>query len=118
MSGSGRGIWKWGRAKDSGRLPQPLEPFDVDISPATLLKFSRIYGLTIDGLCSIKRLPFGFEVHQILKEILLHEKLFAEFKDFVARGNVMDMAIGVIIGGAFMAIVNSLVNIINLSLNS
>ena len=38
------------------------------------------------------------------------KKLFAEFKDFIARGNVMDMAIGVIIGGAFMAIVNSLVN--------
>ena len=38
------------------------------------------------------------------------KKLFGEFKDFIARGNVMDMAIGVIIGGAFMAIVNSLVN--------
>ena len=38
------------------------------------------------------------------------KKLFAEFKDFIARGNVMDMAIGVIVGGAFMAIVNSLVN--------
>ena len=38
------------------------------------------------------------------------KKLFAEFKDFIARGNVMDMAIGVIIGGAFLAIVNSLVN--------
>ena len=35
------------------------------------------------------------------------KKLFGEFKDFIARGNVMDMAIGVIIGGAFMAIVNS-----------
>ena len=38
------------------------------------------------------------------------KKLFAEFKEFIARGNVMDMAIGVIVGGAFMAIVNSLVN--------
>ncbi|MGN8800537.1 large conductance mechanosensitive channel protein MscL [Candidatus Merdisoma sp. HCP28S3_D10] len=33
-----------------------------------------------------------------------------EFKKFISRGNVMDMAVGVIIGGAFTAIVNSLVN--------
>ncbi len=32
-----------------------------------------------------------------------------EFKDFISRGNVVDMAVGVIIGGAFTAIVNSLV---------
>ena len=34
----------------------------------------------------------------------------AEFKEFIARGNVMDLAVGVIIGGAFQSIVNSLVN--------
>ena len=33
-----------------------------------------------------------------------------EFKKFISRGNVMDMAVGVIIGGAFTGIVNSLVN--------
>ena len=33
---------------------------------------------------------------------------FAEFKEFVMRGNVMDMAIGVIIGGAFASIVTAL----------
>lgn len=33
-----------------------------------------------------------------------------EFKKFISRGNVMDMAVGVIIGSAFTAIVNSLVN--------
>lgn len=33
-----------------------------------------------------------------------------EFKDFAVRGNVMDMAVGVIIGGAFGKIVSSLVN--------
>ena len=39
---------------------------------------------------------------------------FAEFKQFIARGNVMDMAVGVIIGGAFKAIADSLVaDIIN-----
>lgn len=37
-------------------------------------------------------------------------KFFEEFKKFISRGNVMDMAVGVIIGGAFTAIVNSLVN--------
>lgn len=33
---------------------------------------------------------------------------FAEFKKFIARGNVMDLAVGVIIGGAFKSIVDSL----------
>lgn len=33
---------------------------------------------------------------------------FTEFKEFIARGNVMDLAVGVIIGGAFKAIVDSL----------
>lgn len=33
-----------------------------------------------------------------------------EFKEFISRGSVMDMAVGVIIGGAFTAIVTSLVN--------
>lgn len=32
-----------------------------------------------------------------------------EFRDFIARGNVVDMAVGIIIGAAFTAIVNSLV---------
>ena len=34
----------------------------------------------------------------------------AEFKEFIARGNVMDMAVGVIIGGAFSSITTSLIN--------
>lgn len=33
-----------------------------------------------------------------------------EFKKFISRGNVMDLAVGVIIGGAFQAIVGSMVN--------
>ena len=37
------------------------------------------------------------------------KKFMEEFKAFIAKGNVMDMAVGVIIGGAFTAIVNSLV---------
>ncbi len=38
------------------------------------------------------------------------KKFIEEFKTFIARGNVVDMAVGVIIGGAFKAIVDSLVN--------
>lgn len=36
--------------------------------------------------------------------------LMSEFKEFISRGNVMDMAVGIIIGGAFTTIVNSLVD--------
>lgn len=35
--------------------------------------------------------------------------MISEFKDFIAKGNAMDLAVGVIIGGAFGAIVTSLV---------
>lgn len=38
------------------------------------------------------------------------KNIFNEFKKFISRGNVMDMAIGLIIGAAFTQIVNSLVN--------
>ena len=36
--------------------------------------------------------------------------MFKEFKEFISKGNVMDLAVGVIIGGAFGKIVTSLVN--------
>jgi large conductance mechanosensitive channel len=36
--------------------------------------------------------------------------MFKEFKEFAMRGNVIDLAVGVIIGAAFGAVVNSLVN--------
>ena len=38
------------------------------------------------------------------------KSLWAEFREFINKGNVMDMAVGVIIGGAFKSIVDSLVN--------
>lgn len=42
------------------------------------------------------------------------KKFLNEFKEFINRGNVMDLAVGVIIGGAFTAIVTSLTdNLIN-----
>ena len=37
-------------------------------------------------------------------------RVIKEFKEFISRGNVIDMAVGVIVGSAFTAIVNSLVN--------
>lgn len=36
------------------------------------------------------------------------KKFFKEFKEFISKGNVMDLAVGVIIGGAFSSIVTSL----------
>ena len=36
--------------------------------------------------------------------------MLKEFKDFATRGNIMDLAVGVVIGGAFQSIINSLVN--------
>ena len=45
-------------------------------------------------------------------------KFFTEFKSFILRGNVMDMAVGVIIGGAFSGIVTALTtDIINPLIN-
>lgn len=42
------------------------------------------------------------------------KQFIKEFKEFISRGNIMDMAIGIIIGGAFTSIVSSLVeDIIN-----
>ena len=38
------------------------------------------------------------------------KKFISEFKEFISRGDVMSMAVGIIIGGAFTAIVNSMVN--------
>jgi len=40
------------------------------------------------------------------------KKFFAEFKKFITRGNVLDMAVGVIVGGAFTAIVNGVSNFV------
>jgi hypothetical protein len=50
-------------------------------------------------------LPFGCERNSVRGR-----KMIQEFKDFIAKGNVMDMAVGIIIGAAFTAIVTSLVD--------
>ena len=46
------------------------------------------------------------------KKIGKIKQFFAEFKKFITRGNVLDMAVGVIVGGAFTSIVNGLSNFI------
>jgi large conductance mechanosensitive channel len=38
------------------------------------------------------------------------KKLFKDFQEFITRGNVIDLAIGIIIGSAFSSVVNSIVN--------
>ena len=38
------------------------------------------------------------------------KKILAEFKTFITRGNIVDMAVGVIVGSSFTAIVNALSN--------
>lgn len=44
------------------------------------------------------------------KEKKERKGFFKEFKEFISRGNVFDMAVGIIVGGAFTAIVNALCN--------
>lgn len=66
-----------------------------------------------------KRIAFILEIPSVYKgthgirrrEEMEKKKGFVnEFKAFIMRGNVIDMAVGVIIGGAFQGIVSSLVN--------
>lgn len=38
------------------------------------------------------------------------KKLLKDFKDFISKGNMIDLAIGVVIGGAFSSVVNSIIN--------
>ena len=44
------------------------------------------------------------------KQKKLRVGFFKEFKKFISRGNVLDMAVGIIVGGAFTAIVTAIVN--------
>lgn len=46
----------------------------------------------------------------ISKEVAAVRNITKEFKEFISRGNVVDLAVGVVIGGAFGKIVSSLVN--------
>ena len=50
------------------------------------------------------------QVAQMPREIERHVPIIGEFREFIARGNVIDLAVGVIIGAAFNDIVKSLVD--------
>ena len=57
----------------------------------------------------VKSILIDREVLNMAKKIKDKEKgIFAEFKKFITRGNIIDLAVGVIIGGAFSAIVTAL----------
>lgn len=56
---------------------------------------------------SSNRLQLNIDAQQIIKK---EKKMLKDFKEFALRGNVVDLAIGVIIGGAFGKIITSLVN--------
>ena len=51
----------------------------------------------------------GFNICYNYLEVLKMKKFFAEFQKFIERGNVMNLAVGVMIGGAFNSIISSLV---------
>ena len=50
------------------------------------------------------------KLKNVTEAIKKKSSIIGEFKKFIARGNVLDMAVGVIVGGAFTSIVNSLVD--------
>lgn len=52
------------------------------------------------------------EAFNKMKKAKKGTKLWSEFKAFISRGSVLDLAVGVVIGGSFSAIVNALVNML------
>lgn len=50
------------------------------------------------------------ELKQLKKSLKKVNPILKEFREFVSRGNVLDLAVGVIVGGAFNKIISSLVN--------
>ena len=50
------------------------------------------------------------ELKQLKKSLKKVNPILKEFREFVNRGNVLDLAVGVIVGGAFNKIISSLVN--------
>ena len=58
---------------------------------------------------NVKEMAKGIDLDKVKGK---SKGFFTEFKDFAMKGNVLDLAIGMIIGSAFPSIVNSLVNVI------
>ncbi len=87
---------------------------------AVLIYFQLHFALKFEYKHDILRFSIEFEISMWYNFLKLYRRgvflmkkgkgLISEFKAFVLRGNVIDLAVGVIIGGAFQAIVNSLVN--------
>ncbi|EHO45891.1 large conductance mechanosensitive channel protein [Lentilactobacillus kisonensis F0435] len=70
--------------------------------------------LSILVICIMLVSPDIMNINTISYKLLGACLMLKEFKEFISRGNVIDLAVGVIIGGAFTAIVTSLTtNIIN-----
>ena len=63
-----------------------------------------MYGFFLSKYVSIGIIKISF-----LEEIIT-KRFFEEFKKFIMRGNIVDMSVGVIVGGAFTSIVNGLTN--------
>lgn len=57
-----------------------------------------------------QKTTIAYQSYNIVRGGIFVKKMWEEFKAFAVKGNVMDMAVGVIIGGAFGKIVTSLVN--------
>lgn len=79
---------------------------DIRLSPRrpyAIIALSRRSGIMTD-FCRAGAIYITKRSMQMIK------KFFEEFKKFISKGNVMDMAVGIIIGGAFTSIVSSLVN--------
>lgn len=56
----------------------------------------------------VLRYTYNEEAKEKRREIM--KKFFREFKEFASRGNVLDLAVGVMIGGAFQSVVKSLID--------
>ena len=63
-----------------------------------------------DSMHQATPFPVSKKKLNLLTQKLTHMSFTSEFKTFVAKGNVVDLAVGVVIGGAFGKIVDSLVN--------
>ena len=74
-----------------------------------LLRQADVYKMRMNRLPAAER-PAGRNGKRTNEgEDITMKKFFSEFKDFIAKGNVLDMAVGIIIGAAFKTIVDSLV---------
>jgi large conductance mechanosensitive channel len=102
----------------AGKEINPPPPAIESMNPAKktsgpIIKISRICGPAFSPdyhTIPVKSVHFPKEICYNGPEVNINMKIVKEFKEFAMRGNVIDLAVGVIIGGAFGKIVTSLVN--------